>query len=133
MKKILLAILLACTFSYADFKALDEKQLQDAIKNGVAVIDIRRPGEWKQFGVIPTSHKITFFDNQGNYDVSKWMNEFSKVVTSRTQPFILVCARANRTKAVGRMLSEQGGFKNVYELDGGIMNGWLRKGLKTEK
>lgn len=133
MKKIFIAILLMCTFSYAEFKSLDDKQLQEAAKNGVAVIDIRTPAEWKETGVIPSSHKLTFFDAYGSYDVDKWMKDFSKIVSSKEQAFILVCNSANRTKAVGNMLSSQAGFKKVYELSGGIRYGWISKGLKTEK
>lgn len=131
MKKILFSLILALTFVHAEFKSMNEVQLKSAIKNGVAVIDIRRAEEWKQYGVIPGSHKITFFDRYGKYDVQKWMGEFTKVVKNLEQPFVLVCAHANRTKAVGKMLSDQGGFKKVYELDGGIMYGWIDKGLKT--
>lgn len=131
MKKILFSLLLAFTFCHGEFKSMNETQLQAAIKQGTPIIDIRRAQEWKQFGVIKGSHKITFFDAQGKYDVQKWMTQFTKIVTSIEQPFVLVCAHANRTKAVGKMLSEQAGFKNVYELEGGIMYGWIDKGLKT--
>lgn len=115
------------------FRSLDEKQFQEAVKNGIQVIDIRREDEWKTYGLIEGSRKLTFFDGFGRYDLDSWMEKFEKIVRSKDQPFILVCAHAQRTKAVGEMLGLQFGYKYVWELDGGINYGWLDKGLKTVK
>ena len=133
LKKMFLSVLLLSSLLYADFTTIDASQVQEAIKNGTPVIDIRTPGEWKQYGIIKGSYKIMFFDDNGKYDVQKWMKEFTKIVKNKNQPFILYCAHANRSKAVGRMLDEQAGYKNVYELKGGINYGWIDIGLKTVK
>ena len=87
----------------------------------------------KTYGTIENSHKLTFFDAFGSYDIEKWMGEFTKIVRSKEQPFILVCAHANRTKSVGEMLGIQFGYKYVWELDGGINYGWLDLGMETVK
>lgn len=133
MKKIILLFMLMFSFSYADFSTVDDAKLQKMMKDGVSVIDIRRADEWKSVGIIPGSYKLTFFDAYGKYDVNTWMNAFVKIVKDKKQPFVLVCAHANRTKAVGQMLNEQAGFENVFDLDGGIMYGWIDKGHKTIK
>lgn len=133
MKKIALILLMLFSFSYGDFSTVDDTKLQKMMKDGVAVIDIRRVDEWNRFGIIPGSIKLTFFDKYGKYDVNAWMDAFTKIVKDRKEPFVLVCAHANRTKAVGQMLSEQAGFTNVFDLDGGIMYGWIDKGHKTTK
>jgi len=117
----------------ADFKTLSTQEVQNEIKKGTVLIDIRRPEEWQHYGVIENSHKITFFDAYGNYNIEQWMKEFSEIVTKKEQKFILVCAHANRTKTVGSFLSKQLHYTNVYELDGGINYGWLDKGLQTVK
>jgi rhodanese-related sulfurtransferase len=117
----------------ADFKSITAEELETAISNGMSVIDIRREDEFKQVGIIKGSHKLTFFDANGNYNIEQWMDQFKKIVKDKNQPFVLVCARANRTKAVGKMLSEQAQYKNVQELEGGITNGWIHKGKKTVK
>ncbi|MEA3512776.1 MAG: rhodanese-like domain-containing protein [Campylobacterota bacterium] len=117
----------------ADFKTISTKQMQDAIKNGITVIDIRRDDEWSRYGVIPSSYKLTFFDGKGDHNIPRWMEEFTKIVTDKNQPFILVCAHANRTKVVGEFLGRQLGYKDVQELDGGINYGWIDKGLQTVK
>ena len=132
MKKVILTLLLS-SLALADSSTLSTQQVQEAIKKGTTIIDIRRPEEWKQYGIIEGSHKITFFDAVGNYDVNAWMAQFAQVVKDRNQPVILVCAHANRTKVVGKFLDEQVKMKNVYDLEGGINYGWIDKGLPTLK
>ena len=131
-KKILLLCIVA-TLSFASFKEVDYVQMQDMIKKGVKVIDIRRIDEFKRFGIIKSAHTLTFFDNQGHYDIPSWMNKFVKIVKNKDEPFILYCAHANRSKVVGNFLDKQVGYKNVYDLKGGIEYGWIDKGLKTVK
>jgi len=112
-------------------KSLSTQECQEKIEEGFAVIDIRRADEWAMYGIIEGSHTITFFDEMGDYDIEKFLAAFSEVVTSKDQPFILVCAHARRTKAVGELMALRLKYENVYELDGGINWGWLDKGLKT--
>jgi rhodanese-related sulfurtransferase len=59
------------------------------------------------------------------------MNEFVKLVKTKETPFVIYCAHANRTKVVGNFLDSQMGYKEVYDLKGGINLGWIKKGLKT--
>lgn len=112
-------------------KTVDEKQLQEMIKNGTVVIDIRRQDEFIHYGIIEGSKTITFFDSLGNYDVHSWLVELEKYVKTKDQTFVIYCAHANRTKVVGEFLEAQAGYENVYELEGGINYGWLDKGMKT--
>lgn len=133
MKKILLIFLLTISSAFAELRSVDYIKLNEAIKEGIVVIDIRRSDEWSEYGIIQGSHKLTFFDNEGKYDVNKWLKEFSKLVKSKEQAFVLVCAHANRSKSLGKMLSDSLHYKNVYELEGGINYGWLDKGLNTIK
>jgi len=132
LQKVFLILLLG-NIMLADFKTLSTQEVQNEIKKGTVLIDIRRSEEWEHYGVIENSYKITFFDAYGNYNIEQWMKDFSEVVTTKEQKFILICAHANRTKTVGGFLSTQLHYKNVYELDGGINYGWLDKGLKTVK
>lgn len=116
-----------------NFTSIDDVQLLDIIKNNtMPLIDIRREEEWKYYGIIEKSHKITFFDQFGRYDEDYWFGELSKLIKDKDSPFVLICAHANRTKTLGRYLNELG-FTNVYELDGGINYGWIDKGKETVK
>ena len=117
--------------NFGPFKSLSTKEFQQKKEKGFVIIDIRRADEWEYYGIIEGSFKITFFDEFGQYNLDSFMEVFMKVVTKKEQPFILVCAHANRTKTVGEIMGLQLGYENVYELDGGINWGWIDLGLKT--
>ena len=103
-------------------------EVQEAMIRNVPLIDIRRLDEWKKYGTIKGSHKLTFFNSKGKYNINKWMHDFSQIVTDKNQEFILVCAHANRTKVVVKFLQEAG-YLNAHDLKGGINYGWIDKGL----
>jgi len=132
LQKVFLILLLG-NIMLADFTTLSTSAVQEEIKKGTVLIDIRREDEWSHYGIIEGSHKITFFDNHGEYDINKWMEQFVKIVKTKKQKFILVCAHANRTKIVGNFLKNELKYENVFELDGGINYGWIDKGLSTVK
>lgn len=131
MLRIFLILSLFFAALFADLKEVDNAQLLEMKDKGVVVIDIRTLGEWKEYGIIEDAKLITFFDEKGNYDMTKWLSEFSNVVKDKNQTFVIYCAHANRTKMVGDFLSKQLGYKDVYELTGGINYGWIDKGMKT--
>ncbi|CAI6149456.1 MAG TPA: rhodanese-like domain-containing protein [Sulfurimonas sp.] len=112
-------------------KSLSTEEFEQMQAEGFAVIDVRRNDEWEQYGIIEGSHKITFFDESGSYNIDKFLAAFSKIVTSKEQPFILVCAHARRTKSIGEFMSLKLNYKNIYELEGGINWGWIDKGYQT--
>jgi rhodanese-related sulfurtransferase len=64
--------------------------------------------------------------------LADWFFEIGHILKDRKEPFIIYCAHANRTKSLGQGLLQMG-FENVYELEGGIENGWIKKGKKTIK
>jgi len=132
LQKIFLGLAITATLGYAQFIGITPAELQTKIDQKVVVIDIRTPGEWKDTGVIPTSHKIMFFDNSGKYDMKAWLNDISKYVKTKTQPFVLVCRSGNRTGQVGQFLSDKLGYKKVFDLDHGIKS-WIKEQRKTIK
>ncbi len=120
-------------FAMAEFKTISTSEVEQIVKDGkIAIIDIRRDEEFKRYGTIKGSHKLTFFDSRGAYDPDAWMAKFTKIVKTKETAFVLVCAHANRTKVVGKFLTDIG-YTKVQELDGGINYGWLDKGKKTVK
>ncbi len=131
IKKLLLALILTLNIAYAKMQTMDETQLEEAMKNSVVLIDIRRVDEWKKYGIIKGSKLLTFFDEKGKYDIEAWLKEFKKLVKTKDQKFVLICAHANRSKVVGNMLADQLKYSKVYDLKGGINYGWLDKGLKS--
>jgi len=131
MKRVAILLLGVVMSLFADFKSITYKDIEETLGKDTVLIDIRTPEEWADTGIIPGSKKIMFFDERGGYDAKKWMEEFTKYVKDKEQPFVLVCRTATRTKSVGRFLNQQG-YKNVYDLDGGITFGYLDLGYKTE-
>ena len=133
MKKILLLLVAVSIGLFAEFRDVDANTLIAMQKKGVPVIDIRTPSEWKARGIIPGAHPIMFFDENRKAHYKEWLQGLSKLIKDKNSPFIIYCAHANRTKAVGKWLTQKLGFKNVYELKGGIEYGWIDKGKKTVK
>ncbi|CAB5498781.1 hypothetical protein AZO1586I_389 [Bathymodiolus thermophilus thioautotrophic gill symbiont] len=133
MKKLILIVSLLSLEIQADFTTLSTTEVQAKIKQGVAIIDVRRQDEYARYGIIPDAYKLTFFDKKNNYNTKQWLKDLSSIVKTKDTPFILVCAHANRTKIIGKLLGKKIGYKNVFELDGGINYGWIDKGLSTTK
>ncbi len=110
----------------AGLKDLTPKDVEKLKNEGVVIIDIRTAPEWSQTGIIEGSKLITFFDMYGNYDIDKFMKEFSKYVPTKDTKFILVCRTGSRTKSVGDFLANQLGYKKAMHLAGGIY-AWIRE------
>jgi len=132
MKKILLILGVLSVSLFADFKTVDAKEFAKLQDKGYPVIDIRTPGEWKQTGIIKGAHKMMFFTPKGEADIAEWFFNLGRLVKDKKTPILIYCAHANRTKSLGQGLV-QSGFKNVYELKGGIEHGWMNLGRKTVK
>lgn len=99
---------------------LPPKEVEKLIEKNIIMIDVRRPEEWAHTGVIKNAHKMTFFDMFGNCDVPSWLAELEKLVTSKEQQIILICAHANRTRTIGNFLIQNHGYTNVAHLEGGM-------------
>ncbi len=125
MKKYLLTVLLLCVSLFAGVKDLDIDSFEKVKKEGIPVIDIRTPSEWRETGIIDGSHPIMFFDPSGNYDLKSFLEKLSRLGIGKKSPFVLVCRSASRTKMLGDFLSDKMGYEKVYELKGGILN-WRR-------
>lgn len=115
--------------AHADIIGLDPQGLQQLMAKGVPLVDVRTQKEWRQTGIIKGAHLLTFFDEQGHYDISAWMAKFSKIA-GKNDPVILVCRTGHRTHEIGQFLNEKMGYKRVYELRGGITH-WIQTGHKT--
>ena len=117
MKRIVFGLLLLATSLFAELKQewASEKFLQKNIK----VIDIRTPAEWRETGIVKGSYPIMFFDEEGNYDVPKFLKALDKVV-KKDEQFALICRVGSRTGMVSDFLANKMGYK-VINLKGGIM------------
>ncbi len=132
MKKIILATILLSMSLFAEFKTVDVPEFKKLQKEGLLVIDIRTKAEWKETGIIEGAKKITFFSEKGQPLLADWFFEVGHLIKDKKTPFIIYCAHASRSKALGEGLVSMG-FENIYELKGGIENGWIKAGEKVVK
>ncbi len=132
MLKLALLVVLTLAISTparAEVSDIGNATLEQLLSNGVAVIDIRRPDEWIQTGVIEGSHLQTFFDEEGRYDVRAWMAAIVPIAAS-DKPIVLICRSGGRSAAVSRLLSERLGYQRVYNVHEGILQ-WIAEGRPT--
>ena len=108
---------------HAEVINIDNAELARLTAKGVPIIDIRTAGEWKSSGVISGAKLLTFFDERGNANTAQWLAS-AKGIATPDQPVILICRSGNRTRAATQFLSEQAGYKTVYNVTHG-MNGWM--------
>ena len=103
--------------------------LLKAQQDGVVIVDIRRPDEWLQTGVIAGAETITAFQANGNLNPD-FQQQFMTLVPTTETPVLLYCLMGARTTNLGMALIEQLGFLNVMHLSRGIM-GWTADGHQT--
>ncbi len=137
-KRLLLALIFgllvnSSLFSsvFAQVGQVSNEQLKEMMAQDVVIIDIRRPEEWKQTGVVKGSHLITFFDKRGKYNINLWTAELEKVV-KKGQPFVLICRTGNRTGQVSNFLDKKLMYNNVNNHTKGITS-WIREGNEVVK
>lgn len=110
----------------AEIKEVDNDGLQNLLKQGIPMVDIRTPEEWKATGIIEGSHLLTFFDKNGRYNVENWLKELDKIA-KKDQAVILICRTGNRTIPVGDLLDKRAGYNIIYNVKKGIMD-WIKAG-----
>lgn len=108
------------------FSSIGNEDLKTKLAAGSTVIDIRRPEEWKQTGVIPGSHLLTFFDQGGNVN-PKFGAELQKLISGPTDELVLICRTGRRSQVLSEYLAGQAGFTNVANVQDGIMS-WISNG-----
>lgn len=124
IKRILTLVLgLSALMAHAEIVNIDNAELARLSASGVPVVDVRTEGEWKESGVLAGSKLITFFDEAGRSNPPQWLEKL-KSVTKPEQPVIVVCRSGRRSLAVAQYLSDQAGYKTVYNVSKG-MNSWL--------
>ena len=110
----------------ADIVDIDNAELASLSASGILVIDIRTAPEWKETGIVPGSHLLTYFDERSNADPAAWLKKV-KTFTKPGDPVVVICRSGNRTKAVSQFLSLQAGYVKVYNVKHGIRD-WAREG-----
>ena len=106
------------------------QELLDTQKNGTIIVDIRRPEEWVETGVIEGAELITAFTADGGLHTD-FQPKFFALFQDPSTPIMLYCRTGNRTGMLGDALLNQVGLTNISHLTDGIV-GWSAGGFKTQ-
>jgi len=85
------------------------------LEKEVQLVDVRTPSEWED-GVIGEPLKINFLGDSFKVEIEK---------LDKNKPIAIYCKSGGRSAQAASLLSELG-FKEIYELKGGILN-WNKK------
>ena len=105
--------------AHAEVINIDNAELAKLMAKGVPLVDIRTEGEWKGTGVISGSKQLTFFNEQGQANPPVFIDKL-KTIAKPNQPVILICRSGNRSSKAGQYLSDQAGYKTVYNVTQGM-------------
>ena len=108
------------------FASIDNATLRSKRDAGIKIIDIRRPQEWAETGVVEGSVKATAFDASG-----RLLNSFVETLRQTVQPdeeFIVICRTGNRTAMLSNWLATRAGYAQVLNHGKGITD-WIGAGL----
>ena len=115
---------------------IDNARLEQLLKSGVPIVDIRLQSEWEETGIVAGSKLLTFFDERGRYDAGAWLDKV-KAVAKANEPVIVICRTGNRTGSLVAPL-EKAGYKRVINVAEGMFGGrygpgWIKSGLPLRK
>ena len=128
---LFLLVLLTLGCSEPKYKNISNEELQTLMDNGVTIVDIRRPEEWLQTGVVKGSKTITLFDESGRVKNS-FFPKLEQAAPDKTAPIILICRTGNRTQAGSEMLVDHLGYSDVHNVRNGITS-WIMEGRPVKK
>ncbi len=105
-------------------------ELTKLLAEKVTLVDIRRPEEWTQTGVVAGSKKLTVFNKNGSINPNL-VPELKRIAPA-DKPVVLICRTGNRTRVAAKMITTQLGYKTVYNVQHGITK-WIAEGRATVK
>ncbi len=112
------------------FRNVGNDELQELLKGGARLVDIRRPDEWEKTGIIKGSTLLTAFDGHGRF-IRTFPDTFTKDFP-KDQEVILICQHGNRSSSLAQALADRAGYAKVVNVTKGI-DAWLKAGLPVEK
>jgi rhodanese-related sulfurtransferase len=102
--------------------------LNEFISKNTKIVDIRRPDEWRDTGVIANSKLLMAFDAQGRFNPD-FPRQFEAYV-GKDEDVVIICRSGNRSSRLSQLLTERAGYSRVYNVSGGIV-GWIDAGNPT--
>ncbi len=122
---LIILILTACNNQASSYTNIDYADLKKLMANGAVLVDIRNAQEWKHTGVIAGSQTLSLFLANGkmNPDFVPQLQQLVKV----DDHVIVMCHSGGRSSVASDLLTNKLGYKNVYNVQNGIM-GWIKAG-----
>jgi len=109
---------------------VDSKELAELVARGVPVIDLRRPAEWQETGIIAGSKLITAF-----LETSAFSPTFLKTLketVNKTDEFVMIDKDGRRSSYLSEVLTDRKGYTHIYNAKDGI-EGWIKEGYPVVK
>ncbi|WP_206201913.1 FKBP-type peptidyl-prolyl cis-trans isomerase [Terasakiella sp. SH-1] len=106
------------------FKNINNGEVKALLKEGVKIIDVRTPAEWKKTGVVEGSILLPFRMPNGRLN-PKFPEDMARIV-NKNEKFMLICRTGNRTRMASEILVTRFGYENVYNVRHGITY-WMRE------
>lgn len=113
------------------YQQIMSRDVPQQLQQGWAIVDIRRPEEWRLTGIVAGSFLLTFFDEQGGSQPEKWLEQLDQLVPLE-QPLLLICRTGHRTGLICEYLIEATTRLKIYNVADGIL-GWLAEGLPVKQ
>ncbi len=117
MKKIL--FLFVFLISSLSAELINQYPTKELVESNIPIVDIRTKPEWIETGILKNAITITFFDQNGRFNLNKFLTELNKKVDT-TKKFALICRTASRTAVVSDYLAHKLNYK-VINLLGGMV------------
>lgn len=100
------------------FSNVNNGELKGLLDKGVKIVDIRRPEEWKQTGVVKGSKLLMSFDKTGKLNPD-FIDGLAAYV-NKDEPVILICRTGSRTEYLSNALASQLGYSKIHNVTYGI-------------
>ncbi|HYD94488.1 MAG TPA: rhodanese-like domain-containing protein [Noviherbaspirillum sp.] len=111
-----------CMVSFAaDFGTVDVQQGQAMARQGALLLDVREQSEYDA-GHAPGSTLIP---------LGQLKNRLGEIGAHQNKPVVVICRSGNRSAQASGILAQQG-FRNVHNVQGGML-AWEKAGLPVEK
>ncbi len=62
------------------YKQVKSADLPELLQQGASIIDVRRLEEWQLTGIVEGSQLLTFFDEQGDSQPERWLQQLNLLV-----------------------------------------------------
>ena len=109
------------------YRQIMSRDIPERLRQGAILVDIRRPEEWRQTGIVAGSRLLTFYDAEGKSDPDRWLDDLKRIAPA-DRALLLICRSGRRTSAVCEFLSAATNRKQIYNVTDGIL-GWLAAGF----